>query len=109
MITLAEAREKVNSVVGKWGKREVEAARVLPSGDVILVADTPKMARALRERPGWEQSLRLTAKQRRPRFTVLVKHVARDAIDCSNQEVAVRTILDQNKRLHGVVKFAHIG
>ena len=51
-ITPAEARETVNQTVGIWGTGEVEAARVLPSGDVVLVADTPEMAKALRERPG---------------------------------------------------------
>lgn len=85
------------------------AARVLPSGDVVLTTDSPETARILRDRAGWSSVLGATARVKRPRFTVLVKHVAKDAIDCTDQEVARRTIHAQNGRLHGVVDFLHLG
>lgn len=39
----------------------------------------------------------------------MVKHVGQDALDCSNQEEAIKAIQEQNKRLHGVVEFLHVG
>lgn len=88
------------------------AARLLPSGDVMLTTDSPETARTLRDRAEWSSVLGATARVKRvkrPRFTVLVKHVANDAIDCSDQEGARCTIHAQNARLRGVIDFLHVG
>ena len=78
-------------------------------GDVVLTTDSPEMARTLRDRAEWSSVLGATARVKRLRFTVLVKHVAKDAIDCTDQEAARRTIHTQNARLHGVIDFLHVG
>lgn len=108
-LTPAEATTKVNNVVKEWCKGSVVAARVLPSGDAVLVADTSEMATALKERTGWEASLGAGTVQKKTRFTVMVKHVARDALDCTNQEAARKGLLAQNERFNGLVEVIHIG
>lgn len=102
-------KNRVNGEVGSITTGEVVAARLLPSGDVVLTTDSPETARTLRNRAEWSSVLGATARVKRPRFTVLVKHVAKDAIDCSDQEIARRTIHAQNARLHGVIDFLHVG
>jgi hypothetical protein len=107
--TLNTIKNKVNGEIDSITTGEVVAARLLPSGDVVLTTDNPEMARTLRDRAEWSSVLGATARVKRPRFTVLVKHVAKDAIDCSDQEVARHTIHTQNAWLHGVVDFLHVG
>lgn len=102
-------KNKVNKEIGGITLGEVVAARVLPSGDVVLTADSAETARTLRDRAEWSSILGATARVKRPRFTIMVKHVARDAIDCINQEAAQHTIHEQNRRLHGVIDFLHVG
>lgn len=87
----------------------VVAARVLPSGDVVLTTDNPATRKALYESPGWITALGTAAAIGRARFTVLVRHVARDAIDCGEQEASKRLIFSQNPRQLDAVDIIHIG
>lgn len=67
------------------------------------------MARTLCNRAEWPSVLGAMARVKCPRFTILVKHVAKDAINCTDQEITWRTIHAQNARLHGVIDFLHVG
>ena len=107
--TPTSIRDKVNKEISETIAGEIVAARVLPSGDVVLTADRPDTAKNLRDKAEWASVLGTKARVKRPRFTVLVKHVMKDAIECVDQEVAHQAIYAENRRLHGVVDFIHVG
>lgn len=98
----------LNQAIAKFSNGQVEAARALPSGDLILRVDSAQTQQDLHRQNGWTEALGAGTRLNRPRFTVLVKSVRLDALDCSNQEVARGTLVHQNPHL-GKVEIIHIG
>ena len=98
----------LNRAIAKFSNGRVEAARALPSGDLILRVDSARTQQELHKQNGWTEALGAGTRLNRPRFTVLVKSVHLDALDCSNQEVAWKTLVQQNPYLEGV-ELIHVG
>lgn len=98
----------LNQAIINYSSGRVEAARPLPSGDLVLRVDSPRTQQDLHKQSGWMEALGAGARLNRPRFTVLIRSVRLDALDCSNQEVARGTLLQQNPYL-GEVELIHVG
>lgn len=98
----------LNQAIARFSKGQVEAARALPSGDLILRVDSEQTQQELHRQSGWTEALGAGTQLNRPRFTVLVKSVQLDALDCSNQEVAQGTLTQQNPYLKGT-ELIHVG
>ena len=78
----------LNQAITKFFDGRVEAARALPSGDLVLRVDSKRTRQDLHKQSGWTEALGPGTRLNKPWFTVLVKSVHLDAFDCSNQEVA---------------------
>ena len=98
----------LNQAIAKLSNGRVEAARALPSGDLVLRVDSIQTQQDLHRQSSWAEALGAGTRVNRPRFTVLAKSVHIDALDCSNQEVARRTLIQQNPHLEGV-ELIHVG
>lgn len=98
----------LNQAIAQFSGGRVEAARALPSGDLILRVDSVQTQQELHKQSGWTEALGAGTRLNRPRFTVLVKSVHQDALDCSNQEVARGTLSKQNPYLSGI-ELIHVG
>jgi len=44
----------------------------------------------------------------RTRFTVMIKHVIKNAINYSNQKIIIAKINIQNLRIHNIIKIPHV-
>ena len=98
----------LNQAITKFSGGRVEAARPLPSGDLVLRVDSPHTQQDLHKQSGWTEALGAGARLNRPRFTVMVRSVRLDMLDCSNQEVARGTLQEQNRYL-SEVELIHVG
>ena len=98
----------LNQAITKFSDGRVEAARLLPSGDLVLRVDSPRTQQDLHKQNGWTEALGAGARLNRPRFTVMIKSVRLEALDCSNQEVARATLIQQNLYLNEV-ELIHVG
>ena len=92
----------LNRAIAKFSSGRVEAARALPSGDLILRVDSVQTQQDLHKQNGWTEALGAGTRLNWPRFTALVKAAHIDALDCSNQEVARGTLIQQNPYLREV-------
>jgi hypothetical protein len=101
--------ETVNTKIGDNGKGKVIAARKLPSGDIVLTLDSAEAKTLMVKETGWASALGSKARVARTRFTVMAKHVAKDAVSQSDQKAIVAEINAQNPRIHGVVEILHVG
>ena len=70
--------------------------------------DSERTRQDLHKQSGWTEALGAGTRLNRPRFTVLVKSVHLNALDCSNQEVARGTLAQQNPYLREV-ELIHVG
>ena len=98
----------LNQAIAQFSGGRVEATRDLPSGDLILRVNSVQTQQELHKQSGWTEALGAGTRLNRPRFTVLVKSVHQDALDCSNQEVARGTLSKQNPYLSGI-ELIHVG
>ena len=98
----------LNQAISQFSIGQVEAAQALPSGDLVLRVDSKQTRQELHRQRGWTEALGAGTQLNRPHFTVLVKSVRLDALDCSNQEVAKGTLTQQNPYLRGS-DLIHVG
>jgi hypothetical protein len=101
--------ETVNTKIGDNGKGKVIAARKLPSGDIVLTLDSAEAKNHMVKETSWATALGPQARVARTRFTVMAKHVAKEAISQADQKAMVAEINAQNPRIHGVVEILHVG
>jgi hypothetical protein len=101
--------EAVNTKLGDKANGRVLAARRLPSGDIILTTDTADTKNHLVKETSWTSALGSQARIAKARFSVMAKHVAKDAINQGDQKTMVAEINTQNPRIHGVVEILHVG
>lgn len=99
----------VNAKLGDGAKGTVVAARKLPSGDIVLTTDSADTKNQLVKETSWAAALGAQARVIRTRFTVMAKHVAKDAINFEDQKTAIAKIMEQNPRIHGVVEILRVG
>ena len=78
----------LNQTIAKFSHGWVEAAWALSSGDLILWVDSVQTQQNLHKQSGWTEALGADTQLNQPWFTVLVKSVQLNALDCSNQEMA---------------------
>lgn len=98
----------LNQAIAQFSGGWVEAARALPSSDLILWVDSVQTQQELHKQSGWTEALGAGTQLNQPWFTVLVKSVHQDALDCSNQEVAQGTLSKQNPYLSRI-ELIHVG
>ena len=97
----------LNRAITKFSSGQIEAARALPSGDLVLRMDSVQIQQDLHKQSGWTEALGAGTQVNRPWFTVLVKSVHLDALDCSDQEMAWETLAQQNPYL-GEIELIHV-
>ena len=61
----------LNQAISKYSGGQFEAARPLPSGDLILQVDSPRIQQGLHKQSGWTEALGAGAWLNQPWFTVL--------------------------------------
>jgi hypothetical protein len=105
---IAQIVEEINKLKGSAVPGRVLAARRLPSGDILITADTAETKEQLESSSSWLPAVGQTAKVNRRRFTVLVHGMRTSALDCSKPEEAIKELLGQNQHLRNRVEILHV-
>lgn len=98
----------LNQAITRFSDGQVEAARALPSGYLVLRVDSEKTRQDLHKQGGWITTLEAGVRLNKPWLTVLVKSVHLNALDCNNQEMPRGTLTQQNLYLREV-ELIHVG
>jgi hypothetical protein len=80
---IAQIVEEINKTKGANVLGNVLAARRLPSGDVLITADTAATKEQLERDPNWLPAISQAARVNRRRFPVMVHGMRVAALDCS--------------------------
>lgn len=72
----------VNKAIARFTKGQVEATQALSSGDLVLQVDSEQTRQELHKKGGWIEGLGVGAQLNQPQFTVMVKAVCYNALDC---------------------------
>ena len=105
---VSEIVQAINSGKSQEIEGQVLAARRLPSGDILITTDTERTKEGLEKSKGWLTAIGQAAKVNRRKFTVLAHSMRLSAIDCTNQEEAIRQIMGCNRHLQGRVEILRV-
>ena len=92
----------LNQIIIKFFSDWIEAVWALPSSDLILRVNNVEIQQDLHKQSGWTEALRTGIWVNQLWFTVLVKSIQLDVLDCSDQEMAQRTLAQQNLYLEKI-------
>jgi hypothetical protein len=99
--------EEVNQSKSRTIPGKVLAARKLPSGDVVITADTEDTKRQLEKDGSWLSAVGQAAQVNCRKFPVMV-HGMKVSVDCSDQKEAIRQIMGQNAQLQNRVEILRV-
>ena len=98
----------INNKFANLGIGRILGARQLPSGDLVLLADSSDTkVRAEARKAEWLEVASTKAELRRKKYTVLVHGVSVADFDNQRQEEGRRKIYDQNPVIRGQVEVLH--
>lgn len=99
----------VNQAIGRFTTGKVEAARQLPSGDLIFRVDSEQTRKEMQSHAGWMESLGAGSTLSRPRFTVMVKDVGFDVLTGQMESRLARSIIKDQNPAMAKVEIIHVG